>query len=70
MQSHVLYGNYLDQDLDLNIYKCTTVTIKNNNLYVPLLSAARSHLTPSFLTQTALLMAYVRQQSELFIRTV
>ena len=33
VQSHVLYGKYFVQDLDLNIYKGGTATTKNNNLY-------------------------------------
>ena len=70
MRSHFFYGKYLVQDLDLNIYKCTTAAIKNNNLYVQLFSAGTSHLNPSIVTQSALLMADVRQQRELFIRTV
>ena len=70
MRSHVLCNKYLVQDLDLKIYKCTTAAIKNNNLYVQLFSAGTSHLTLSILTQSALLMADVRQQRELLIRTV
>ena len=43
VRSHVLYGKYLVQDLDLNIYKGATATTKNNNLYVQLFSPGRSH---------------------------
>ena len=70
MRNHVLYGKYLVQELDLSIYKCTTATTKNNNLYIPLFSSGRSHLNSSFLTQAALLMPDVRQKRGLFIRTV
>ena len=70
VRSHVLYGKYLVQDLDLNIYKRTTATIKSNNLHVQLFSGGRSHSSASFLTRTALLMADVCQQREFFIRTV
>ena len=66
----VLYGKYLVQDQDSNIYKCTTATIKNNNLYAQLFSAQEVILLPLFLTHTVLLMVDVRQQSEFFIRTV
>ena len=70
MRNHVLYGKHLVQELGLSIYKCTTTTTKNNNLYIPLFSSGRSHLNSSFLTQAALLMPDVRQQRGLFIRTV
>ena len=43
-----LYGKYLVQDQDSNIYKCTTATIKNNNLYVQLFSSEEVILPPLF----------------------
>ena len=52
------------------IYKCTTATTKNNSQYIQFFSPGTSNLIPSFFTQTALLMPYVLQEMELFIRTL
>ena len=43
MWSHVPYGKYLVQGLNLNIYKGATAMTKNNNIYVQLFSPGRSH---------------------------
>ena len=58
--------NY-NEYLDLNVYKCTTGTINNNNLCIQLFSPGRSHLTPSFLTKSTLLMLKMRHEGDVLI---
>ena len=48
VRNYALYGKYLVQDLDLNVYKRTTTTTKNNNLYIQHFSPGTSHLEASF----------------------
>ena len=57
----MIYGTHLSVELcslwqvfgsgpGLNIYKFTTATTKNNNLYIHIFSPRRSHVIPSFFT--------------------
>ena len=57
----MIYGTHLSVELcslwqvfgsgpRLNIYKFTTATTKNNNLYIHIFSPRRSHVIPSFFT--------------------
>ena len=50
-----------------HIYKYTTATTKNNNLYIQLFSPGTSHLAPFFVTHTALLVPDVLRQRNVLL---
>ena len=58
--------NY-NEYLDLNVYKCTTGTINNNNLCIQLFSPGRSHLTSSFFTKSTLLILKMHHEGDFLI---